>query len=108
VRRDQVTSHLVRGFGCLSCADHVSGRYSHSLSDQPVADRRPRQQIARVVVIILGWISLLKYIAVVLGHCLQNARRIPGFFFRSRSGCYLTQRPEPVVHIPVDLILGQP
>src|SRR6202043_2856008 len=34
---------LQGGTDACQCADHVSGRYSHSLPDQPVADRRPRQ-----------------------------------------------------------------
>jgi hypothetical protein len=66
------------------------------------------KQIARVVVIILGVISLLKYIAVFqLGLWpTKKPRRMPGLF-RSLGGVVLLQRPEPVVHILVDLILGK-
>jgi len=45
-------------------ARHISRRHSRSVFDQHVAAHARAKQIARVVVIILGVISLLKYIAV--------------------------------------------
>jgi hypothetical protein len=43
---------------------HLPGRYSRSLFDHMLPLDARAKQIARVVVIILGVISLLKYIAV--------------------------------------------
>jgi hypothetical protein len=45
-------------------SNYVPGRYSSSLSHQHAADDGRAKQIVRVIVIIIGVLSLLKYLAV--------------------------------------------
>ena len=67
------------------------------------------KQICRVVVIILGVISLLKYIAVFLGRWSQRkAPALAGAFaMRQRASSVSLQRREPIVHVLSDLVLGE-
>jgi hypothetical protein len=64
------------------------------------------KQICRIIVIILGVISLLKYIAVFLASS-KSPGRSPGLFGRSRALSGSPQRLEPVVHVFSDLVLGE-
>src|SRR5450432_2574603 len=90
------------------CADHVSGRYSHSLPDQPVADRRPRQadRACRCDHSRRDLVAEI-YRGVLARSLAYKKAPANAGAFRSLSGVVLLQRPEPVVHIPVDLILGK-
>src|SRR4030081_2542185 len=90
------------------CPDYISRRYSHPLSDQHAANRRPSQadrarrgDHPRRTVAAEVHCGVLKPI--------RAANESPGEF----AGAFFTylksaQRLEPVVDVPVDLILGVP